>query len=124
VESLAQLVTDPAEAVRVEVADALGQLGSDAGLAALEKMLVDEAGPVRTRAAEALGLMGTPRSLNTLVLGLLHSSAKDAAEAELVRQGAPALRALLASARAADPALRAASAETLGRLRNAQAVPT
>jgi HEAT repeat protein len=59
-----------------------------------------------------------------LTQSLVQAPAREAIQQELARLGAPALRVLLASARAAEPELRAAAAETLGRLRNTQALPT
>lgn len=121
---LVLLVSDPTENVRQEVADALGEAGLDAGVGALEALLRDEAPGVRARAAEALGLISTPRAVTALATALLDSRAREHAQHELGRLGVPALRVLLTSARAADPALRAAAAATLGRLRNPQALPT
>lgn len=121
---LVLLVNDPDEAVREEVADALGEAALDDGLLALEALLRDDAARVRSRAAEALGQIGTPRALGVLTGGLLQPAAHEVIRKELARLGAPALRVLLTSARAADPELRAAAAETLGHLRQAQALPT
>ena len=121
---LVLLVNDAAEGVRQEVADALGEAGLEEGVGALEALLRDEAAPVRAGATEALGLIGTPRALAALAGGLLHAGARAAIQQELGRLGAPALRVLLTSARAPEPELRAAAADTLGRLRQTQALPT
>jgi HEAT repeat protein len=117
-------VNDADETVRREVADALGESGEEAALGPLVVLLGDGAASVRERAAEALAAIGTPKSVETLVAALCDPRSRPLAQAQLTRLGPPAVRVLLATARAADPELRAASAETLGLMRQPQALPT
>lgn len=124
IERMALLVHDPEEEIRLEVADALGEFNSDEAFSALEVLLQDQAPTVRTRAAEALAHVGTLRAAEALAASLSHPLAKAQAQMQLARLGDQAVRALLGTARAAQPELRAAAAETLGQLRNKQAVPT
>jgi HEAT repeat protein len=121
---LPELVNDPEESVRRELADALGESGEDGALGTLARLLADESGLVRERAAEALAAIGTPKSVETLVGGLCAAASRPIAQALLIRLGPPAMRVLLTTARAAEPELRAASAETLGLMRQPQALPT
>jgi len=116
--------SDPEEAVRQAVADALGELGLPLAVDALQAMLGDAAAGVRDRASEALALMGTPPAIEALVGGLRRAEAQAHIQVQLARLGAPATRALLAAARATDPELRAAAAEALGGLRHTLALPT
>jgi HEAT repeat protein len=121
---LPELVNDPDETVRREVADALGESGEDSALAPLAVLLADGAASVRERAADALAAIGTPKSIESLVAALCVARTRPVAQAQLTRLGPAALRVLLATARAAEPGLRAASAESLGLLRQPQALPT
>jgi HEAT repeat protein len=121
---LPELVNDADETVRREVADALGESGEEAALGPLAVLLGDEAASVRERAAEALAAIGTPKSVETLVAALRVARSRPLAQAQLTRLGPAALRVLLATARAAEPEVRAASAESLGLLRQPQALPT
>jgi len=121
---LGELVNDADEMVRRNVADALGESGEEAALEPLALLLDDRAAPVRERAAEALAAIGTSKSLETLVAALCVPRSRPPAQAQLTQLGPAALRVLLATARAAEPALRSASAETLGLMRLPQALPT
>ncbi len=121
---LPELLNDPDEMVRREVADALGESGEAAALGPLAVLLKDDAASVRERAAEALAANGTTKAIESLVAALCVHRSRPLAQSQLARLGPAALRVLLATARAAEPELRAASAESLGLLRQPQALPT
>ena len=123
-ERLPLLVHDPEEAVRRVVADGLGELGNEEGIEALEVLLKDEATTVRGEAVEALAHIGTLRAAEVLVATLSYEPVKAQIQVQLANMGQLATRALLRTARAAEPELRAVAAETLGQLRSPHALPT
>ena len=122
--SMASMINDANEAVRREVADGLGETGEAGALDSLAQLLNDQAASVRERAIGALAEIGTTRSIEALVAALLIARVQPLVQAQLVQLGPAALRVLLTTARAAEPQLRAASAETLGLMRQPQALPT
>ncbi|MCC7359409.1 MAG: HEAT repeat domain-containing protein [Anaerolineales bacterium] len=116
--------TDPEAVVREAAADALGELGLPSVVGALQPLLGDPAANVRERAAQALALLGMPEALEALVAALKLPAARPHCLTQLAAQGAPAVGALLAATRSADPEQRAVAAEALGALGQTLARPT
>jgi HEAT repeat protein len=122
---LADLVqSEPESIVRQAAADALGELGVPEVVAPLAALLGDPVPAVSARAAEALALVGTGPALEALAAGLQLSGARDHILVQFERLGVPAIRALLACARAAEAAMRAAAAQALGVMGHSLALPT
>lgn len=63
-------LSDPSDAVRALVADALGEIGSPQAMEVLVNSLADESPDVRAKAAHALGRIGHPLAVRPLI-GLL-----------------------------------------------------
>jgi HEAT repeat protein len=118
------MASDPVETVRLEVAYVLGELGSEEALPALETLLRDQERAVRRQALESLAHIGTLAAIEALAEALTNPDIKADAQEQLRALGEPALRLLLSTARSSAPELRAASAETLGQLGYAHALPT
>jgi HEAT repeat protein len=126
VERIGLLVDDDVEEVRQEVVEALGGLGQEECLGALEVLLRDKAPAVRQRAAQAIARLNTSPAIEALVAGLNHPLARGPAQQKLQQMGSGGLRALLRAARSAQPELRVAAAATLGPMRahRLQILPT
>jgi HEAT repeat protein len=99
-------------------------LGNEDGIEALEVLLKDEATTVRGEAVEALAHIGTLRAAEVLAATLSYEPVKAQIQVQLANMGQLATRALLRTARAAEPELRAVAAEMLGHLRSTPALPT
>jgi HEAT repeat protein len=99
--------------VRVDAADALGEIGDPRAVLPLTDALRDENSDVRCSAAEALGRVGRSRALPTLIA--FEKQEPGCGLAGLAHTRDPrALGPLLASLRSRDPGAREAAARGLG----------
>ena len=112
--------------VRMQAAEALGQIGDGRAVETLIAALKDEDRYVRVYAASALGNIGDPRATDALVAAL---KSKDGA----LRVNAAGALSQIQDPRAAEPLIRALddgeravvdnAARTLGKLREVNAIP-
>ena len=125
VEPLLRALGDADADVRAEAARALGRLGDPRAAGPLVEALGDPYPQVRSQAARALGRLRQPGMAEALVEGLPRQRGRTIQSFRwaLEQLGEEARAPLRAGLQGADPALRQAVVETLGKLGARWAVP-
>ncbi len=110
VSGLVEILTHEEEpALRVEAAQALGNLGDPGAALALINCLSEEDEDLRLAAVEALGVLGDPQGVQPLISALKDESldVQDAAETALLSYGDAAVPALIEALKSIYPNFRA-----------------